>query len=108
MNDLVTSDLASATCCLMTDSTPANPQLYNPSPLAFVVYPLQTLHSISTQLLDWVAGGEDRESCKPNSEAIHPYYTGREPHIRSAVYSNSGAPVDVQWLTMSGRNRYAI
>lgn len=109
VNDLVASDFG----LVLSEVVPHDGQHPPsppppPQPLAFVVYPLWTLHSISAQLLDWVAGEEDGESCKPNSEAIYPYYTGREPHMRSAVYSNSGAPVDVQWLTMSGRNRYTI
>lgn len=88
---LVTSDSASETCSLMTDSDllPLQP----PAPLACVVYPLRTLHSISAQLPDRAAGGEDSESCEPNSGAIHPYYAGREPrHTLSWFIQTPGHP----------------
>lgn len=87
---LVTSNSASETCSLMTDSALLSPSILPPPPpLAFVVYPLRTLHSISAQLPDRAAGGEDSESCEPNSGAIHPYYAGREPrHTLSGLFKH--------------------
>lgn len=87
---LVTSDSASETCSLMTDSA-LPPPLQPPAPLACVVYPLRTLHSISAQLPDRAAGGEDGESCEPNSGAIHPYYAGGEPRrTLSGLFKHRG------------------
>lgn len=81
---LVTSDSASETCSALLPLQP-------PAPLAFVVYPLRTLHSISAQLPDRAAGGEHSESCEPNSGAIHPYYAGREPrHTLSGLFKHRG------------------
>lgn len=89
-NAVVTSDSASETCSLVTDSAPPSP-LQPPAPLACVVYPLRTLHSISAQLPDRAAGGEDGESCEPDSGAIHPYYAGREPrHTLSGLFKHRG------------------